>query len=101
MPDANISWWTAASVADAAAVNPNGFKMLFVNCFNAFFINDIKTHSDNGFNLFFIKDNPVFSNGPKSLPKNSPDFPILYNWVFDNLISDDEPFAKACNLCID
>ena len=27
----------------------------------------------------------VFSNYPKSLPKNLPDCPILYNWAFDNL----------------
>ena len=28
---------------------------------------------------FIIKGNPVFSNGPISLPKNPPDFPILCN----------------------
>ena len=44
----------AASVVDAAAVNPNG----------------IKTFLANGFNTVFITSNPVFSNGPKSLPKN-------------------------------
>ena len=42
-----------ASVADAA-VNPNG----------------IKTLSGNELSTFFIKSNPVFNNGPKSLPKN-------------------------------
>ena len=34
-------------------------------------------------------------NGPKSLSKNPPDCPILWNWVFDNFILADEPFAKA------
>ena len=44
----------AASAADAAAVNPNGIKTLLAN----------------GLHTFPIKGNPVFSNGPKSLPKN-------------------------------
>ena len=44
---------------------------------------------------FFIKGNPVFSNVPKSLPNNSPDFPILCKYVFDNYILADEPFTKA------
>ena len=47
------------SVADAAAVNPNGIKTLF--------------------SKFTIKGNPVFSNDPKSLPKNLPDCLILCN----------------------
>ena len=46
----------------------------------------------------------VFSNGPKNLPKNPPDCPILYNWVFDNFILAEELFAKSFtklwNLCI-
>ena len=50
------------SVADATAVNPNGIKTLLAK----------------GLSTFLIKDNPVFSNGPKSLPRNSPDCPILY-----------------------
>ena len=29
-----------------------------------------------GLSAFFIKIKPVFSNGPKSLPKNAPDCPI-------------------------
>ena len=49
----------------------------------------------NGFSTFSIKGNPVFSNGPKSLPKNPPDCPILCNWVFDNFILADERFEKA------
>ena len=53
----------AASVADAAAVNPNGIKTLLAN----------------GLNTFPIKGNPFFSNGPKILPRNPPDCPILCN----------------------
>ena len=41
--------------------------------------NDIKTLLANGLSTFPIKGNPIFSNGPKSLPKNPPDFPVLYN----------------------
>ena len=52
-----------ASVADAAAVNPNGIKILL----------------DSGLTTFPIKDNPDFSYSPKSLPKNPPDCPILCN----------------------
>ena len=44
---------------------------------------------------FFIKGKPVFSNGPKSLPKNPLDCPILSNRVFDNFILTDELFPKA------
>ena len=49
------------STADAAAVNPNGIKTLFAN----------------GLRTFPIKGNPVFDDGPKSLPKNLPDCPIF------------------------
>ena len=31
----------------------------------------------NGLSKFPIKDNPVFRNGPKRLPKSPPDCPIL------------------------
>ena len=31
---------------------------------------------------FPIKYNPVFSNGPKNLPKNPPDCPILWNYIY-------------------
>ena len=54
----------------------------------------LKTLLANGFNTFFIKGNPVFSNGPKIPPKNPPNCPILSNWVFDNFILADDPFAK-------
>ena len=78
-PDPNILLWIAASVAAAAAVSGNGIKTLLAN----------------GLSKFFNKGNPVFSNGPKSLPKNSPDCPVLCNWVFDICILADELFTKA------
>ena len=65
--DRNILSWIAASVADDAAVNPNG----------------IKTFLPSGLYTFFNQGNPAFSNGPK---KNPPDCPILWNWVFDNFV---------------
>ena len=64
--------------ADAAAVNSN----------------DIKTLLANGLSTVFIKGKPVFSNGFKRLPKNPLDSPILCNWVFDNFIVADKPFAN-------
>ena len=64
---------------DAAAINPNGIKTVLAN----------------GFNTFFIKSKAAFDNGPKNPPKNPPDCPVLCNWVFDNFILADEPFAKA------
>ena len=42
-----------------------------------------------------MKEKPVFINGPKILPKNLLDCPILDSWVFDNFILADELFAKA------
>ena len=50
-------------VPDLDAVNPNGTKTLLAN----------------GSGTFLIKGNPVFSNGPKNLPKNPLDCPILCN----------------------
>ena len=50
----------AVSVA-AAAIVPNGIKMLLANALSR----------------FAIKDSPVFSNGPKSLCKNHLDYSIL------------------------
>ena len=46
-----------------AAINPNDTKALLAN----------------GLTTFPIKGNPVLSNGPKSLPKNPPDCPVLCN----------------------
>ena len=72
----NPSWIAAASVvADTAAVNLNGIKMLLAN----------------NLSTFLSKDNPVFSNGPKILLKILPVFPNLCNWVFDNFILADKP----------
>ena len=48
-----------------------------------------------GLSTFPIKGNPVFSNGPKILPKNPPDCPILWNWVFESVILPEELFAKT------
>ena len=78
-PDANIFLWIAPSVADAAAVNPNGIETLLTN----------------GLSTFLIKGNPVFINGPKTLSKTPPECPILCNWFFDNCILAEELFAKA------
>ena len=39
MPDPKNFFWIAASVADAAAVNPNDAETLLVNNFCTFFIN--------------------------------------------------------------
>ena len=58
-----FSYRKPASVAYAAAVNPSGIKTLAVN----------------GLSAFPIEGIPVFSNGPKGLSKNPPDFPILCN----------------------
>ena len=69
----------SGSATDAAVVNSNGIKMLLAN----------------GLSKFFIKDKPIFSNGPRSLPRNPPDYIISDSWVFHNFISDDELFAKA------
>ena len=46
-----------ASAADAAAVNPRGIKTLLAS----------------GSIAIFINGNPLFSNGPRSLPRNPPD----------------------------
>ena len=63
-----------ASPADAAAVDHKGIKILLAN----------------GLITFFISGNPVFSNGPRNLPRKPPDCIILDNCVFDNLISVDK-----------
>ena len=69
----------AASVADDADANPNGITTLLAN--------GLKTSS--------IKGKPVFIHDPKRLPKNLPECPILFNWISDNFVLADEPFAKA------
>ena len=56
-------------------------------------VNELK-HLANGLIIFFINGNPDFSNGPSNLLRNPPVCIIFDNWVFDNLISADELFAK-------
>ena len=73
-PDYTIFLCIPASAADAAAVNSKGIKTLLAN----------------GLIIFFINGSPVFSNGPRSLPRNPANCIILDNWVFDNLISVDD-----------
>ena len=51
-----------------------------------------------GFKTFFLKDNPVFSNDPKGLPKAPPDCPILHSWVFEHFKLADESFVKALRI---
>ena len=38
VPDPKIYFWIAISVADPAAVNPNGIKTILADGFNIFFI---------------------------------------------------------------
>ena len=86
-PVPNIFLWIAASVADDATGNTNG----------------IKNRLASGLSTFFNKGNPVFSNGPNSLPENPPHCPILCNWVFDHFILAGTLFPKALkrfDLCI-
>ena len=79
MPDPYIFFSIAGSVADAAAVNRNDIKMLLAG----------------GLSIFFMNGKAVFTNDPKSLPKNPPSCTFLDSWVFDNFILVDEPFAKT------
>ena len=76
--DQSIFLWIDASVVDTA-INSNGIKRLLANVLSTFPLND----------------NPLFNNGPKSLPKNPPDCTMLCNWVFDNFILSEELFGKA------
>ena len=55
-PDPKIFLCILASAADAAVVNPRGIKKLLAK----------------GLITYFISGNPVFSNGPRSLPRNLP-----------------------------
>ena len=61
--DPKIFLCIPASAADAAAFNPRRSKTLLAN----------------GLITFFNHGNPVFSNGPRSLPRNPPDCIILDN----------------------
>ena len=79
IPDQKSFFLIVASVADAATVKPNGIKTLLASVFST----------------FFIKVKSVFSYGLWNLRKNSPDGPILCNWVFDKFILAHELFAKV------
>ena len=48
--------------------------------------------------MFSIKIKHDFSNGPRRLPKNPPNFIILDNWAFENFILGDESSAKALRI---
>ena len=61
MPDPNIFFRIAASVANADADNPNGIKTLLAN----------------GLSTSFSKSKPVFYLGPRILSKSPLDCPIL------------------------
>ena len=65
LSDPKIFLWIAASVVDPAAVNINGIKTLLAN----------------GLSTPLHKGKPIFINGPRNLPKNLPDCPILYDWI--------------------
>ena len=58
--DSKIFFCIAASVADVAAVNPNGIKTLLTNSLNT----------------FFIIDKQVLRGSPKRLPIDPPDCAI-------------------------
>ena len=49
-----------------------------------------------GLSTFLIKGKPIFSNGPRSLPKHPPDLLILCNRVFDNLVFFDKLVFEIC-----
>ena len=72
-------YWIAASVAKTVAVHPS----------------DIKTLVASGLSTFPIKGNLAFSNDPKSLPKNSLDYPILCKWIFEDCILSEKLFTKV------
>ena len=63
MPDPKMFIGIAVSVAGVGVVDSNSIKTLLTD----------------GFATSFIESNPVFSNCPKSLSRNSPDCLILCN----------------------
>ena len=56
-PDPKIFSGISKPATDAAAVNPNGIKILL----------------SNGWSTFFNNSKPTYSNGPNSLPRNLSD----------------------------
>ena len=81
-PYPKIFYWIAASVADAAAINPK----------------DTRTLLASGLIAFPIKGKPVFVKCQRSLPQNPTNCTILGNQVFENFILADEPFAKPLRI---
>ena len=63
----------------AAAVDPNYIKTLLAN----------------GLSTFFINSEPIFINGPRSLPRNPPNCIFLEIWVFDSFMLVNKLFAKT------
>ena len=79
VPHSKIFFWIAASVSEAAAINPKGTKM----------------HLAKRISTFPSKGKPLLGNG---LPKNASNYLqyiILGKWVFKNFILFDKPLAKA------
>ena len=76
-------------VSDAAAVNPNGngIKTLLVYSLNTFSLKEMQ--------LLVVVLKVYLKILLISLPKNTPDFPILCNWIFDDFVLADELFANA------
>ena len=64
---------------DAAAVNPNGIKILLPNVWGT----------------FLISYKPGFSNSPRCLPRSPSECAISDNWVFDDFLLADELFGKV------
>ena len=69
VPDPKIVLGIPASAAYAAVVNLNG----------------IKAFLSNGVSMFFINGEPFFSNGARTLPRNSPVCTVLDSLFFCNL----------------
>ena len=65
--------------SEGRATDPRTFLRIAESVAAAVNLNDIKTLLANCLSTFSIKDNPVFSNGPKSIPTNTPGCTILYN----------------------
>ena len=63
VPESKTFLCIPASVTDVVAANLNGIKKLLAY----------------GLITFFINGNPVFDNGPRSLPRNPPSCTILDN----------------------
>ena len=71
---------STASVADAAAFNPNGINTLLADGVNAFFTNDKRT----------------LVHGPATQQRNPTDCIILESQDFDNFVFFDELLEKPC-----